>query len=77
MKPGLVWPQTSAPRTGSIHLGGEAVPSPFPLPTIAAASQVAEEIIPGEPDRFVGSARAMVAALLLRHWQDQADGFFE
>jgi hypothetical protein len=34
-------------------------------------------MISGEPDFFVESARGLVAALLLRLWRDQADGFFE
>jgi hypothetical protein len=49
---------------------------PTPIPSTDSASAFAEEVISGEPDFFVESARGLVTALLLRHWRDQADGFF-
>jgi len=56
---------------------GELTGSPIPIPTTGDAALLAQEIISGEPDFFTGSARALFAGLLRRHWRNQADGFFE
>lgn len=56
----------------------------YPLPSTNSkpdAELIAAALVPdnasGGRDCWPASARALLAAVLLRHWRDQADGFFE
>jgi hypothetical protein len=75
-------PQQAAPvQNGCVLQGatttGDVTASPIPIPTIDDAILLGEELISGSDDCWNESARALVAGVILQHWRNQADGFFE
>jgi hypothetical protein len=56
---------------------GDVTASPIPRPAMDGAMLLAQEIISGENEDGRESTRVVLAGVIIQHWRDQADGFFE